>query len=71
PIGLYEEFLVRTGLERDRLEEIERRVTEEIETAAEQVRAEKDELLPPAETAEFDGFSEGRLPGLAPRVPDA
>ncbi|MDX1674176.1 MAG: thiamine pyrophosphate-dependent dehydrogenase E1 component subunit alpha, partial [Longimicrobiales bacterium] len=47
PIGLYEEFLVRTGLERDRLEEIERRVTEEIETAAEQVRAEKDELLPP------------------------
>ena len=71
PIGLYEQYLTRTGVDGDRLQEIEERVTREIETAAADVRAEKDQLLPEPETAELDGFSEGRLPGLAPRLRDA
>ena len=69
PIGLYEEYLVSTGLERERLEAIEAAVTEQIEEAAEKVRAEKDDALPEPEEAELEGFSEGhRLPGVGPRL---
>ena len=68
PIGLYEEYLVRTGIDRERLEAIEADVNEAIETAAETVRAEKDASLPEPEAAELEGFSEGRQPGLADRL---
>lgn len=65
PVGLYEEYLVGAGVDRDRLAREESRVTEEIEAAAERVRAEKDGLLPEPDAAELDGFSEGRQPGVA------
>jgi len=69
PIGLYEEYLVRkAGIDRERLEQIEAEVTDAIETAAEKVRAQKDDLLPAPEDAELEGFSEGRQPGLATRL---
>jgi pyruvate dehydrogenase E1 component alpha subunit/2-oxoisovalerate dehydrogenase E1 component alpha subunit len=68
PIGLYEEYLVRTGVERERLEQVEADVTDAIEAAAEKVRAEKDSWLPHPEEAELEGFSEGRQPGLTDRL---
>jgi TPP-dependent pyruvate/acetoin dehydrogenase alpha subunit len=69
PIGLYEEWLVReAGIGRERLEQIEAEVTDAIETAAETVRAEKDDMLPAPESAELEGFSEGRQPGLTGRL---
>ena len=68
PIGLYEEYLVDTGVERKRLEEIEAEVNDEIEAAAEKVRSEKDDALPEPEAAELEGFSQGRQPGLVPRL---
>ncbi len=68
PIGLYEEYLVRTGIERDRLEQVEADVNDAIEAAAEKVRAEKDDWLPDPEDAEMEGFSEGRQPGLVDRL---
>lgn len=69
PIGLYEEYLVARGVGRTRLEGVEREVTEEVETAAETVRSEKDGLLPSPSDAELDGFSAGtRQPGTAWRL---
>lgn len=69
PIGLYEEWLVReAGIQRERLEAIEVQVNDAIETAAEAVRAEKDQLMPAPEEAELEGFSEGRQPGLTGRL---
>lgn len=69
PIGLYEEYLVRTGIERDRLAGIEAGITVEIEQVAEKVRAEKDDAMPRPEDAELEGVSEGlRLPGLSGRL---
>lgn len=69
PIGLYEEHLVSTGIERERLEAIEAEVTDAVEAAAETVRAAKDEALPAPEEAELEGFSEGRRqPGIADRL---
>ncbi len=68
PIGLYEEYLVGAGIDRDRLAAVETEVTGEIESAAERVRAEKDALPPEPATAELEGFSQGRQPGLAGRV---
>lgn len=68
PIGLYEEHLVSTGVERSRLEAVEAEVTEEVEAAAEKVRAEREEWLPAPESAELEGFSEGRQPGVAWRT---
>lgn len=69
PVGLYEEYLVGRGLERERLESVEREVTAEVEAAAERVRAEKADHLPAPESAELDGFSAGvRQPGLAARL---
>jgi TPP-dependent pyruvate/acetoin dehydrogenase alpha subunit len=69
PIGLYEAYLVETGVSRDRLEAVEAQITDEVETAAERARGEKDALLPSPESAELEGFSEGRQPGLAHRAP--
>jgi TPP-dependent pyruvate/acetoin dehydrogenase alpha subunit len=68
PIGLYESYLVETGVDRARLEAVEREVTEEVEAAAENAKAERDALQPSPELAELEGFSEGRQPGLADRV---
>lgn len=69
PIGLYEEYLISTGIERERLEAIEAAVNEDIEAAAEKVRAAKDQVLPAPEEAELQGFSEGeRQPGIAGRL---
>ena len=71
PIGLYEEYLVSTGIDRERLEAIEAGINVEIESAAEKVRSEKDDLLPEPESAELEGVSDGeRQPGLAGRVPE-
>ena len=69
PVGLYEEYLVSTGIGRDRLEAIEADVHDAVESAAEAARARRDELAPSPESAELEGFSAGvRQPGLAGRV---
>ena len=69
PIGQYEEYLVSTGFDRDRLEAIEADVHEAVESAAESARARRDELAPSPESAELEGFSAGvRQPGLAGRL---
>ena len=69
PIGLYEEYLVGEGIGRDVLEEIEARVTEEIDRAAELALASREERMPAPESAEFEGISAGvRQPGLAARL---
>lgn len=68
PVGLYEEYLVSAGVERSRLEEVESAVTEEVEAAAERARSQKEERMPAPASAELEGFSEGRQPGLAWRV---
>lgn len=69
PVGLYEEYLVGAGFERNRLEEIEDRVTEEVEVAATEALESREDRMPRGEVAEFPGFSAGvRQPGLAFRV---
>jgi TPP-dependent pyruvate/acetoin dehydrogenase alpha subunit len=69
PVGLYEEYLVRRGVARDRLAAVEAEVSAAVEAAAERVRASKAERMPAAELAELDGFSAGeRQPGLAWRL---
>jgi pyruvate dehydrogenase E1 component alpha subunit len=69
PIGLYEEYLVATGISRSRLEEIETQVTAEVESAAERVRATRDARMPSPALAEYPGVSAGvRQPGLAARL---
>jgi TPP-dependent pyruvate/acetoin dehydrogenase alpha subunit len=69
PIGLYEEYLVGRGIERARLEELESRITTEIDAAAEAALAGREQKTPPPEAAELDGISAGvRQPGLAART---
>ena len=69
PVGLFEAYLERRGLERVRLEAVEASVMAEVESAAETVRAERDAMLPSPEMAELEGFSAGlRQPGLAVRL---
>jgi 2-oxoisovalerate dehydrogenase E1 component len=71
PVGLYEEYLVERGIPRERLADVEREVTAEVEAAAERVRSEQQGRMPAPESAELDGFSAGvRQPGLAPRLAD-
>lgn len=68
PIGLYEAWLEGEGIARARLEEIEARVTDEVEGAAEQARGKR-ESMPAPESAELEGVSAGvRQPGLAFRT---
>lgn len=68
PIGLYEEWLVGHGIGRERLHEIETRVTAEVEEAAERARASREERMPDGSTTEYPGISAGvRQPGLAAR----
>lgn len=68
PIGLYEEYLVGEGVDRSRLEAVEAEVTDEVESAAESARAQREDHMPAPETAELEGFSEGRQPGVAGRA---
>ncbi|MGH7449272.1 MAG: thiamine pyrophosphate-dependent dehydrogenase E1 component subunit alpha, partial [Longimicrobiales bacterium] len=72
PIGLYEEHLVRLGIERDRLEAIEEEITHEIDAAAEAALQDRDAATPAPEAAEYDGISAGvRQPGLVARMSTA
>lgn len=69
PIGLYEEYLVRHGIERSRLEEIESTVTAEVEAAAERALDSREARMPAGTRAEYPGFSAGvRQPGIAART---
>lgn len=69
PIGLYEEYLVRRGIDRDRLAQVEAEVTAEVEAAAEQALEAREDGMPAGERAEYPGFSAGvRQPGLAART---
>lgn len=69
PIGLYEEYLVQRAIRRAQLEEIEQRVSSEIDAAAERAAASRTASLPPPNAAELAGISAGvRQPGLAHRI---
>jgi 2-oxoisovalerate dehydrogenase E1 component len=52
PIGVYEEWLKRRGLGAARLDEVERRVTEEVDRAVEQALASRTARVPRPESAE-------------------
>ncbi|MEO5509799.1 MAG: thiamine pyrophosphate-dependent dehydrogenase E1 component subunit alpha [Longimicrobiales bacterium] len=68
PIGLYEEYLVSTGVDRASLESIEERVEAEVEAAAENALLAR-ESMPLPETAELPGVSAGvRQAGHAHRL---
>ncbi|HEX6588094.1 MAG TPA: thiamine pyrophosphate-dependent dehydrogenase E1 component subunit alpha [Longimicrobiales bacterium] len=68
PIGLFEAWLERRGTERSVLQEIEARVTAEVESAAERARAKREDM-PAPESAELEGVSAGvRQPGHAWRL---
>lgn len=69
PIGLYEEWLAGNGIARERLTEIEERVIAEVDIAAENVAAERAQVMPAGKAAELAGVSAGvRQPGLAARL---
>jgi TPP-dependent pyruvate/acetoin dehydrogenase alpha subunit len=69
PIGLYEEYLVGSGIGRSDLSDIENSVVAEVDSAAERAAAARVEKLPRAETAELAGVSAGaRQPGLTARL---
>lgn len=58
PVGLYEEYLVRHGIQRGVLDEVEREVTAEVDRAAEEALASK-ERIPVGTGALYAGFSRG------------
>ncbi|HEX6133750.1 MAG TPA: thiamine pyrophosphate-dependent dehydrogenase E1 component subunit alpha [Longimicrobiales bacterium] len=69
PIGMYEEYLVREGVARDRLAAIETDITNGIEAAAEAALQDREARTPAPDSAEFDGISAGvRQPGIAGRI---
>ncbi|HUG40540.1 MAG TPA: thiamine pyrophosphate-dependent dehydrogenase E1 component subunit alpha [Longimicrobiales bacterium] len=68
PIGLYEEWLKGRGVAESTLAEIEAEITAAIEAAAEAARSSREGLMPEPSSAELEGFSEGRQPGVAWRV---
>ncbi|HSH44697.1 MAG TPA: thiamine pyrophosphate-dependent enzyme [Longimicrobiales bacterium] len=68
PVGLFEAYLTGRGISADRLAAIEASVLQEVEQAAEAARAERESLMPDPGSAELEGFSAGRQPGLAWRV---
>lgn len=51
PVGLYETWLKEEGIARDTLEEIEARITAEIDVAAEEALASRESAMPVAATA--------------------
>lgn len=68
PIGLYEAYLTGRGIARERLEQAEARVSEEIDAAVE-AALESRHRMPAPESAELPGFSAGtRQPGLDARL---
>jgi TPP-dependent pyruvate/acetoin dehydrogenase alpha subunit len=69
PIGLYEEYLVRHGIARERLESLEEWITAEVDVAAESALEDRDARTPLPAAAEYQGISAGmRQPGLAARM---
>ena len=69
PIGLYEEHLVRQGMNRERLQAVEEEITQEIDAAAEAALEDREARAPLPASAEFAGISAGtRQPGLAART---
>jgi TPP-dependent pyruvate/acetoin dehydrogenase alpha subunit len=69
PIGQYEVWLTARGIAAPRLSAIEAEVTAEVESAAEQALAGRDQRMPAGEGAEYPGISAGRRqPGLAARL---
>jgi 2-oxoisovalerate dehydrogenase E1 component len=63
PVGLFEQWLLERGVSPQRLEGLEEAATREVEVAAEEALAARDEPVDPTH-ALFDGFSHG--PVLAP-----
>jgi TPP-dependent pyruvate/acetoin dehydrogenase alpha subunit len=69
PIALFEEYLVGRGSTRERLAEIERMVSAQIDQAAEHAAAARTERMPVGSQAELAGVSAGvRQPGLQYRI---
>ena len=66
PVGLYEEILVRHGVERNRLLSIEADAITVVEEAAESALASAHDALDP-EAALYDGFSDRRMTSLERR----
>ncbi|HEX2093604.1 MAG TPA: thiamine pyrophosphate-dependent enzyme, partial [Longimicrobiaceae bacterium] len=52
PVGLYETWLEEEGISRSRLEEIEARISEEVDAAAEDALRSRDTAMPLGETVE-------------------
>jgi TPP-dependent pyruvate/acetoin dehydrogenase alpha subunit len=69
PVGLYEEYLLGAGFNRQRLEQIETEVIAEIDNAAENALRARRDGMPAPDTAELDGISAGiRQPGMRERL---
>lgn len=58
PVGLFETWLERQGVDRATLDRLDREVTEEMDRAAEEA-LESRHLIPPPEQALYPGFTEG------------
>ena len=69
PIGQYEEWLVARGITRATLEAAEQRIIDDVDRAADQVAAERANVMPAPSAAELAGVSAGtRQPGIAARL---
>ncbi|MEX1184070.1 MAG: thiamine pyrophosphate-dependent dehydrogenase E1 component subunit alpha [Gemmatimonadota bacterium] len=69
PIGLYEEYLMRRGVDRQTLADVEAEALAQVEAAAESALRDRAARLPAAASAEYDGISAGaRQPALAARL---
>ncbi|MDQ3387939.1 MAG: thiamine pyrophosphate-dependent dehydrogenase E1 component subunit alpha [Gemmatimonadota bacterium] len=60
PIGLYESWLELEGVPRSRMEEIEARVSAEVEAAAEEALRSREEAMPAADTADEGVYADIR-----------
>jgi TPP-dependent pyruvate/acetoin dehydrogenase alpha subunit len=60
PIGLYEEYLIGTGVERSELEKIETVASEEVDRAAKQALESRENRLPAPESALEDVYARTR-----------
>lgn len=67
PVGLFEAYLTRRGVDQDVLDRIDAEVTREMDDAADEALRSRDRI-PPPEQALYEGFSEGgTLVGLENR----